>query len=566
MVMANARQVSLGRETAARLWGVIRAFGRSNVGGRAIGMGVGLLLLLVAINGLNVVNSYVGRDFMTAIERRDRAGFFWHALQYVGVFALSTIAAVVYSFTEQRLGLLWRWWLTHGLVRRYLADRLYYRLQGREDVSNPDQRIADDVRALTTGTLSLCLVFLNGTFTIVAFSGVLWSISRLLFGVAVGYAMLGSLLAIRFGRPLVQLNYDQSDREATFRAELVRVRENAESVALLRREDLFASRLGHKVDSLTANLRRTIAVTRNLGFFTTGYNYAIQLIPVIIVAPLFINGSAQFGEIPQASLAFGQLVGAFSLVVNQFAQLSSYAAVLARLNALGEASDTTPPPGAPGIAMSEDGRRLGLERLTLRAPQDGHVLVRELSVDLAPGARAVIAGSSDATTALERAIAALWPSGEGRIVRPGDVMFLPERPYLPPGSIRHLVVGTNNNRHAGDDDVWGALRKAGVEAAVHRVGGIDADVDWNEQLSLGEQRLVEIARMLLAAPSFVVLTRLEANLGAEPAAEALGALTARGIGQLLLEDDVPAAGQFDAVVQIAPDGSWTRPGASTAAR
>src|SRR5262249_37949380 len=159
---------------------------------------------------------------------------------------------------------------------------------------------------------------------------------------------------------------------------------------------------------------------RNLGFFTTGYNYMIQLIPVLIVAPLFIRGSAQFGEIPQASMAFAHMVGAFSLVVNQFGQLSSYAAVLARLSALGEAAEAAPARGA-GIEVSEDGECLACERLTLRAPHDARVLVRELSLDVAPGTAALVAGPRDATAALERAIAGMWPSGEGRIVRPGDV-------------------------------------------------------------------------------------------------------------------------------------------------
>jgi vitamin B12/bleomycin/antimicrobial peptide transport system ATP-binding/permease protein len=560
MAMADGDRIAIGRQTAARLWRVIHNFVASEVGGRAIGMGVGLLALLVAINGLNVVNSYVGRDFMTAIERRDRTGFLREALLYTGVFGLSTIAAVVYRFTEERLGLLWRGWLTHRLTRIYLQGRLYYRLQAASGgLSNPDQRIADDVRSLTTGTLSLCLIFLNGMFTIVAFSGVLWTISRLLFAVGVGYAMVGSLLAVRFGRPLVRLNYDQSDREATFRAELVHVRENAESVALVRREEHFGFRLERTIDALIANLRRLIAVNRNLGFFTTGYNYMIQLIPALIVAPLFIRGSAQFGEIPQASMAFAHLVGAFSLVVNQFGQLSSYAAVLARLSALGEAAETAPSPGTPDIAVADEGGRLAFERLTLRAPQDARLLVRELSLELVPAACALVVGPHDATVALERAIAGMWPSGEGRIVRPTDVMFLPERPYLPPGTLRQLLVGANATALAGEDEhLWGALRIAGVEGAVRRAGGPDVELNWDNALSLQEQRLLEIARMLLAAPSFVVLTRLDAHLGAATASEARATLSARGIGYLALENEMPAAARFDEIVRIAADGSWTR--------
>ena len=172
------------------------------------------------------------------------------------------------------------------------------------------------------------LVFLNGTFTILAFSGVMWSISPLLFAVAVGYAALGSGLTLVFGRPLLWLNYDQSDREASFRAELVHLRENAESVAVLRREGRIARAAaapGRRAGR--TNLKRIIAVNRNLGFFTTGYNYLIQVIPILIVAPLFIRGQAEFGVISQSSMAFSHLIGAFSLIVTQFQQISSYAVV-----------------------------------------------------------------------------------------------------------------------------------------------------------------------------------------------------------------------------------------------
>ena len=239
----ESTRIPLDRLNWAAWRRVVLSVTRSEVGGRVKLLFAALLALLLAINGLNVVNSYVGRDFMTAIEQRSMSGFLTMAVLYVGVFAVSTVAAVIYRFTEERLGLLWRHWMTRAFVERYLQDATYYRLREQGEIPNPDQRIADDVRTFTTTTLSLLLVWLNGTFTILAFSGVMWSISPLLFAVAVGYAALGSGLTLVFGRPLLWLNYDQSDREASFRAELVHLRENAESVAFLRREDRIRERL-----------------------------------------------------------------------------------------------------------------------------------------------------------------------------------------------------------------------------------------------------------------------------------------------------------------------------------
>src|SRR6185436_13948234 len=220
--------------------------------------------------------------------------------------------------------------------------RTYVYLDRSGGLSNPDQRIAEDVKTFVTMTLSLLLMLANGTLTVLAFAGVLWSISRTLFLVGIVYAAAGSFLTIFLGRPLIRLNYRQSDREADFRTDLIHVRENADAVALSHRESQLELRLSVRLGALVSNFRRIIAVNRNLGFFTTGYNWMIQIIPALIVAPLFIAGQAEFGVITQSAMAFAHLLGAFSLVVTQFQVISSYAAVLARLSTLVEAMQGTP--------------------------------------------------------------------------------------------------------------------------------------------------------------------------------------------------------------------------------
>src|SRR5262245_48813504 len=344
-----------GRRTLRRCIRSVKDLLNSEVRWRAITLAALLVGFLFAINGLNVVNSYVARDFMTAIAGRDMPGFTRQALLYLAVFGASTAVAVLQSFTEQRLGLLWRWRLTHRLTRLYLADENYYWLKWSGSLDNPDERIADDVRTFTATTVSFALIFVNGALTVVAFAGVLWSISPLLFGVAVGYAALGSLLTVLLGRRLIGLNSRQLDREADFRSTLIHVRENAESVALTRHEGRLTARLLRRLDALVDNYRRITSVNRNLGFFTTSYNYLIQIIPALIVAPLFIRGEVEFGVVPQSAMAFAQLLGAFSLVVNQFPLLSSYAAVTERLGALGDAIDRVSPAARRAIEIVEDG-------------------------------------------------------------------------------------------------------------------------------------------------------------------------------------------------------------------
>ena len=554
----KSTRIPLDRLTWVRWRGTVLNVLRSEVGARMKLLFGALLALLLAINGLNVVNSYVGRDFMTAIEQRSMPAFLRMGVIYVAVFAVSTVTAVIYRFTEERMGLLWRHWMTRALVERYLQDATYYRLREHAEIPNPDQRIADDVRTFTTTTLSLLLVWLNGSFTILAFSGVMWTISPLLFGVAVAYAALGSGLTLVFGRPLLWLNYDQSDREASFRAELVHLREHAESVAVLRREGRLRDRLLSRIDALVGNLKRIIGVNRNLGFFTTGYNYMIQVVPILIVAPLFIRGQAEFGVISQSAMAFSHLIGAFSLFVTQFQQISSYAVVTARLSALGEGVEQLEKVAAR-IEIDDSGEELEYQQLSLRSPHHDRLLVASLSARLAVGTRTLVSGDPEAMIALFRATAGLWDSGEGRIVRPppDEILFLTERPYLPPGTLRQAVVRTGREQDLADARILEVLRELGVDGALEKAGGLDVERDWDELLALGEQQMLSFARLALAAPRYAVLDRPETVLGAEAVARVLDFMADRSITLVTFASEPALANRHDARIALAADGSWS---------
>lgn len=330
--MTNAPS-KLGRKTLRRLIIVIRRFLTSETSGRKAWLLLACLVsLMLAITGLNVVNSYVGRWFFSAIEKRDAAGFMKFAWLYVAVFGGSTFVAVLFRFSEERLGLLWREWLTRRITMIYIDYGLYLRACDEGAISNPDQRMTEDVRQLTTTTLSFFLLVVNGTMTVLSFSSVLWMISPKLFFVALLYAALGSALTIWLGRPLIRLNYAQSDHEANFRSELIRVRDDGKQLTESVGAAGMKQKLNLRIDELTGNFRHIIGVNRNLSFFTTGYNYMIQLIPVVMIAPMFIDGKVEFGVVGQATMAFATLLGAFSLVITQFQTISSYASVITRLS------------------------------------------------------------------------------------------------------------------------------------------------------------------------------------------------------------------------------------------
>jgi putative ATP-binding cassette transporter len=495
---------------------------------------------------------------MTAIERRSTSAFLSNAALWAMVFAGLTVAAVILRFIEERLGLLWRDWLTQRLVAGYLTDGAYLRLKEHGELGNPDQRISDDARAFCVSTLSFVLLLLNALFGIVAFSGVLWSISPLLFAVAVLYAALGSLCTVALGRPLVRLSYDQSDREASFRAELVHVGENAESVALLQLEGRLHARLRRRLGALVGNFKRIIAINRSLGFFITGYNYGIQLLPPLIVGPLFMAGKAEFGVITQSAMAFAQLLGAFSLIINQFGAISSYAAVLVRLGGFTAALDR--PSAAPAAAAANgDGReQLIYDGLTLRSPDTGECLVDRLSLTIAPGTRLLVVGTDEARRALFRATALGRNAREGVVTYPGSerVLFLPERPYVPPATLRELIVRSGHEHSVSDQGIELVLRDLGLGRALTRVGGLDLEGDFSHALSLGEQQLLAVARVVLARPAFVVLHNPASTLAPEQLTLALGRLAQAGISYLTLGSDDGLDFAHNAVLELHAGGAW----------
>jgi len=560
----HAATTSLRGGAWKRLWQAIGAVLASPIGGRFRLLFALIVALLLAISGLNVVASYAGRDLMTAIERRHLPSFVSSALLYAGVFAALTAAAVLERFIEEHLALLWREWLTRRLVAQYLAGGVYLGLREGGELANPDQRIADDARAFTATTLSFALMFLNAAFAIVTFSGVMWSISPLLFAVAVGYAALGSLLTVGIGHPLVRLNYDQADREASFRSELLHVGENAESIALLKLEARLALRLGRRIAALVANAKRIIAVNRNLSFFTTSYAYGIQLAPPLIVGPLFMRGRVEFGVVTQSAMAFSTLLGAFSLIVTQIQQLSSYASVLARLGILTGAIERT---GAVTSRPTSTGAsHIAFEELTLHS-RSGELLLTRLTLAVTTGTRLLVTGTDEARRALFRAIALGRDASEGRIAVPGPdaIGFLPERPHVPPGTWRELLVAADREHDVSDERIWAVLAELGLETTSKRLGGLDVERDWSHSLSLGEQQLLTVACLVLAAPAFAVLQSPATTLAPEQLARALAALFRAHISYLVLGGATAPDDAYDAVLEIHGDGTWSyRPSAEAA--
>lgn len=522
----------------------------------AFGMVFVLVSLLALKNGLDVLNNFVNRNFYTAIAERQAARFYQFAGIYVLVFTASTCAAVAARYAEERVDVMWRQWMCARLMHRYLSNHTYYRLRGAPGLDNPDQRMTDDVRTFTAGTMSIALILLNSAIAFVSFAGVLWSITPVLLLTAVLYAILGSVLTIVVGRPLIGLNFAQLRKEADLRYELIRVREHAEPIALARGTGEEGRRLTSRLRAVVDNFKRIILVNMRVGFFTNGYNYLTQIIPALIVAPLYMRGEAEFGVITQAAMAFTAVLNAFSVIVTQFQQLFAYAAVVDRVGAVWEAVHRDPPPAGIRVVIQPD--RVAFEHLTLLVPGGDRVLIRDLMLEVSPGKRLLIRGpNGSGRTALLRAAAGLWTAGSGTIVRPpgGKVVALTQTPYLPPGTLRDQVLFPG--RKASDAAIREALEAAGFAAVAERVGGLDAEHNWATTLSLGEQQQLAFARLFVAAPPFAVLDEATAALSPAQTRQLYARLAARGIGYLSTGNGPDLLAYHDLVLDLTGTGEWS---------
>ncbi len=477
-----------------------------------------LLFMLIMVSAIGVTQSFFARDFMNALAKRNIDAFYSASIFYALMLACATLVAVFYRYVEERLALTWREWMTGKLLHKYMTSRNYYRIKNIKDLDNPDQRIAEDVKNFTATSLSLFLIMLNSIITLCAFTGVLASISLNLVWSLILYTIIGTFLTFKVGRKLVRIYNRQYSREADFRYGLVRIRENAESIAFFRGERREKLDLGHRFRALVRNTSYLISWNRNLNFFTTGYNNFSLILPVLVLAPEFFKNDMEIGVVTQAAGSFAQVLAASSVLISQFERVSAYVAGVTRLNLIWKEVFNFEDDDQPPIEV-EEGSKLVISKLTIRPPDSNRELIKELSLKLKPGSSILIMGASGSgKSSVLRTIAGLWQSGEGSIQRPNyrDMMFLPQRPYMPPGSLRTQLLYPYRDREDLDSQLNKVLELANLEGILKRVEGrLETKIDWGNILSLGEQQRVSFARIFLWEPKISFLDEASSALDEE---------------------------------------------------
>ena len=505
----------------------------------------GLLLVVVALNlllvGMGVVLSFWNRVMFNTLQAKDWEAFVQLLFLYrrtefglmPGFCEFAALYVVVYVYRvylTQWLEIRWRSWMTTRFLDEWLADRAYYRISLTTDraaigTDNPDQRIAEDLRDYVSNTLTLGMDLLSNVVTLFSYLGILWGLSGALtvFGISIPgymvwvallYSAIGTWLAHLVGRALVPLRFRQQRVEADFRYALVRLRENMEGVALYNGEAEENANLHHRFAHVVGNWWAIMRRTKMLNSLINGYSLAANVFPLVVASPRYFFGTLQLGGLMQTADAFGQVQGAMSWFLNSYAVLAQWRAIVERLTTFHRAivlARAAAGEGLTTIAGPVD--EIALRDVTIALP-NGTKLLQDADLTFNRGTSVVVSGpSGSGKSTLFRAIAGIWPFGNGQVQRPAErVLFLPQSPYIPLGSLRHVVCYPSEPGTHTPEEVRQALVDAGLPQLVDR---LDADEAWPQLLSGGEQQRVALARALLAKPDWLFLDEATASLDPE---------------------------------------------------
>ena len=498
-------------------------------------------ILLVAVIALQLFQVWLNvrfntwyKTFYDALQNKDWDTFIWQLGVFSVLAAFFIVSAVYQIYLQQWLQIRWRRWLTTKYLGRWLGGGIHYRMRLKGDsADNPDQRIADDIKQFINNTLDIGISLLGSIVTLVSFVVILWNLSAstpLVIGsqsfnipgylvwAALIYAVLGTWVTHLVGKPLIKLNFDQQRYEADFRFSLVRLRENAEEVTLLSGERAEKERLLDRFGRVVGNWYGIMQRTKRLTFLTAGYSQVAVIFPFIVVSPLYFAGSMMLGGLMQIASAFGQVQGALSFFVKAYSDIADWKAVLNRLAGFDASMDWAKglDTEAPRVQLvSDGGTAMAAEELTVSLPT-GEEIVHASGLAIGPAERVLVTGpSGSGKTSLFRALGGVWPFGAGtiRIPQGAKLLVLPQRPYLPLGTLRGALAYPGPDDAFTPDEIDDVLDATGLS---HLREALDEAAYWADRLSMGEQQRLSIARALLQKPDWLFLDEATAALD-EPA-------------------------------------------------
>ena len=497
-------------------------------------LAVSLFVFLIVLNqlqvGITLRLSFFNRDMYDALQNKDAAAF-WYQLFYVFcVWAFVWVVSnLIEMFAQLTLLIRWRRWMAEAYNARWLGRGTHYRLALAGTVDNPDQRIAEDTRSFVNQTYSFALPLLTQVSTLVSFSIILWNIQvaftipgtaiavpGYIFWVAFIYAVAATWITHLIGRPLIGLEFEQERREANFRFSLARLREYSEQIALMRGEPVEGRHLSRRFGDIVENFYRLVWRRLKLTSFTLSYNQLSVVLPYMILAPYYFAGTITLGIMMQVAGAFDRVQTALSFIINSYATIASYLASINRLTsfeaAVAQAEAEHPDQDGAAIAHGvSEGGDTRIHDMTLSLPS-GQPIVQVDDLALAKGRSTLVVGpSGSGKSTLFRALAGIWPFGQGKVSAPAGtrMLVLPQRPYLPQGTLRAALAYPAEPDAFGDETIRDVMAKVSLGHLTERLDEVDL---WGQRLSGGEQQRLAVARALLAKPDWLFLDEATASL------------------------------------------------------
>ena len=523
-----------------------------------------IILMLLSVNGINAGITFIARDLTNALIERNPEASYRNLWVYGICFMAALPIRTLQYYLTAKLSLVWRDWLTKSLISDYLKDRAYYILNPNEgsggDVDNPDQRMADDTKDFTKEALKFTLDIFDSILSFSLNIAILWSISGELTLALLGYALIISTVMVFAGRKLVAINSNQLRYEADFRYGLVHVRNNAESIAFYSGEPEESREVRRRFGTVIKNFDLLIIWESLLRMLQRSGIYASNFIPYLILISPILAGEMDYGSFAQANVAYNLVEGSLFFIVYNIESLARFSASVGRLEGFqSNISHVDREEYRDFFSEVTPANSIVLKDASVKTPFADRLLTKDLNLSISSGQRLLVVGPSGCgKTSLLRVISGLWASPTGQVSTPlvGDLLFIPQRPYMTLGSLREQLCYPLDCDRFSDEHLQAVLKKVQLQSVLDRYPSFDVKQDWPRLLSLGEQQRLAFARLLLNAPKVVVL---------DEATSALDVVTERYLYQLLVEREMsvvsvghrPTLREYhDTVLELDGKGGW----------
>jgi putative ATP-binding cassette transporter len=515
--------VQLNRESFRHFWVIAKIYFWGNEKYSALGQLLVLGILLIIYTALGVVLNTQQGNIISGLAAKAPTRFWRAILEFVIILAIYAPLLASFNYISDRLGNSWRKNLSRNFISKYLENQSFYHLCSHQELDNPDQRIAEDIKGFTQGSLSLFLNTLSSIFQIIAFSSVLWRIYQPLFFLIIIYSFVGNFVTwVVFAKPLFRLRFEKIKKEANFRSGLIHIRENAESIAFYSGESYERKTANKLFQEVFDNFNSLIAWQLVLNLLSNIYSFIPYILPAVIMAPQVFSGKLEVGKVSESVGALISIFSGLNFIVQQFDSLTSFAVGIERLQSflLFLEKPHQDKIKSPIISQSDTqtklvtkietiyDKQLTIEKLTLLTPEGSRTLLRDLSLELETGKGLLVIGASGCgKSSLLRAIAGLWNSGTGKITRPkpDEIIFLPQQPYMTFDSLYNQLVYPNIHLEIDDEYLHSVLEQVNLLYLIEQFGDLKTKLSWSDILSLGEQQRVAFARIFINKPEYVIL-------------------------------------------------------------